>query len=114
MIHCLENDGLYEELAFVRLGVDLALRGKDLLSIKWSQVNFPFVSDICISKLSRVCSPMKISQDTMDALNNLQHGKSELIFNKPSVQYIKNIQKSIGDSEFKLYFLRHIGLVLNN
>lgn len=113
LISCLERDGLYEELAFVMLGVDLTLRENDLVALKWSQINFPFVSDVYISKLSSVCSPLKISQNTMDALNNLQHSESELIFNKPSNQYVKNIQKSIGEPKFKGYFLRHIGLILS-
>ena len=47
---CLKEDEKFEELAFFKLGVDLMVRQKELTSIKFSQIEFPYVKDIQVMK----------------------------------------------------------------
>lgn len=51
---CLEEDEKYEELAFFKLGVDLMVRQKELTSIKFSQIEFPYVKDIQVTKVVKI------------------------------------------------------------
>ena len=64
---CLEEDELYEELAYFRLGTELSIRQLELSNIKFSQVEYPYILNIKISKknqLNTTYDPMKISKET--------------------------------------------------
>ena len=51
---CLTEDEKFEELAFFKLGVDLVVRQKELIDIKFSQIDFPYVKDIEVKKIKKI------------------------------------------------------------
>lgn len=128
---CLEEDEKYEELAFFKLGVDLMVRQKELASIKFSQIEFPYVKDIQVMKVIKVpveqtedddreykyrfaepsyYEPRSISKSTYDAINRLWTEDKEKIFEKSSVEYTRSIVESIGDDRFNAHMMRSIGI----
>lgn len=127
---CLEEDKKYEELAFFKLGVDLMVRQKELTSIKFSQIEFPYVKDIQVMKIVKVpveptedddreykyrfaepsfYKPRPISKDTYDLVNKLWVEGKEKIFEKSAMEYSQSIKESIGDSRFNAHMMRSIG-----
>ena len=57
---CLVEDEKYEELAFFKLSVDLMVRQKELVNIKYSQIAFPYIKDIQIMKIyPNMSTPMQ-------------------------------------------------------
>lgn len=116
---CLTKDEKFEELAFFKLGVDLAVRQKELIEIKFSQIDFPYVNDIEVKKMSpnivhpSYYPPREISRDTYDLLNTLwDDGNLGKIFNKSSQDYIASIIESIGDGTFNGHMFRKLGTIL--
>ena len=128
---CLEEDGKYEELAFFKLGVDLMVRQKELTSIKFSQIEFPYVKDIQVMKVVKIPAepteegdreykyrfaepsfyePRLISRDTYDSVNRLWSKGKEKIFEKSALEYSQSIKESIGDSRFNGHMMRSIGI----
>lgn len=128
---CLEDDKKYEELAFFKLGVDLMVRQKELTSIKFSQIEFPYVKDIQVMKVVKVpveptedadreykyrfaepsfYEPRLISRDTYDSVNRLWSEGKEKIFEKSALEYSQSIKESIGDSRFNGHMMRGFGL----
>ena len=113
---CLEEDGKYEELAFFKLGVDLMVRQKELTSIKFSQIEFPYVKDIQVMKVVKIPAepsfyePRLISRDTYDSVNRLWSEGKEKIFEKSALEYSQSIKESIGDSRFNGHMMRGFGL----
>lgn len=127
---CLEEDEKYEELAFFKLGVDLMVRQKELTSIKFSQIDFPYVKDIQVTKVVKVpvepteeddreykyrfaepsfYEPRPISKTTYDLVNKLWSEGKEKIFEKSTMEYSQSIKESIGDSRFNAHMMRSIG-----
>ena len=109
---CLEEDELYEELAYFRLGTELSIRQLELSNIKFSQVEYPYILNIKISKknqLNTTYDPMKISKETYDAINKIDNGDRDKIFVNPPLHYINKIRMSIGDIEFNGVRIRKIG-----
>ena len=128
---CLEEDEKYEELAFFKLGVDLMVRQKELTSIKFSQIEFPYVKDIQVMKVVKVpveptedddreykyrlaepsfYEPRPISRTTYDLVNRLWSEDKEKIFEKSALEYSQSIKESIGDSRFNGHMMRSFGL----
>lgn len=111
---CLTEDEKWEELAFFELGIDLGVRQKELLSIKWSQVEFPYVNDIAILKATfagQYYSPKEISRSTIKILNKLPTDRA-LVFSKDVSQMTESIRESIGDSQFSGHMMRKFGAIL--
>lgn len=127
---CLEEDEKYEELAFFKLGVDLMVRQKELTSIKFSQIEFPYVKDIQVMKIVKIpveptedddreykyrfaepsfYKPRPISKATYDLVNKLWVEGKEKIFEKSAMEYSQSIKESIGDSRFNAHMMRSIG-----
>ena len=127
---CLEEDEKYEELAFFKLGVDLMVRQKELTSIKFSQIEFPYVKNIQVMKIIKVpveptedddreykyrfaepsfYEPRPISKTTYDLVNKLWVEGKEKIFEKTAMEYSQSIKESIGDSRFNAHMMRSIG-----
>lgn len=127
---CLEEDEKYEELAFFKLGVDLMVRQKELTSIKFSQIEFPYVKDIQVMKIVKVpveptedndreykyrfaepsyYKPRPISKDTYDLVKKLWSEGKEKIFEKSALEYSQSIKESVGDSRFNGHMMRSIG-----
>jgi hypothetical protein len=127
---CLEEDKKYEELAFFKLGVDLMVRQKELTSIKFSQIEFPYVKDIQVIKVVKIpVEPTEdddreykyrladpsfyehriISRDTYDSVNKLWSEGKEKIFEKSAMEYSQSIKESIGDSRFDGHMIRGLG-----
>jgi integrase len=113
LIERLENTGSDEDIAFVRLGTNLSLRSREILSLKWSQVNYPYINDIYIEKLNKYYPPLTISEETVNALKKLPRSNDcDLIFNMPSNRYIERIRKSVGEINgivFSAPMMRRIG-----
>ena len=115
---CLVVDEKYEELAFFKLGIDLMIRQKELINIKYSQIYFPYVKDIQIMKIYPNMStpmyykPKEISRDTYDLLNKLWSKDKDKIFDKPVQTYVKSIKESIGDTNFDGCYMRNLGIKL--
>ena len=128
---CLEEDEKYEELAFFKLGVDLMVRQKELTSIKFSQIEFPYVKDIQVMKIVKVpvepteeddrehryrfaepsfYEPRAISRATYDLVNRLWSEGKEKIFEKSAMEYLQSIKESIGDNRFNGHMMRGFGL----
>ena len=128
---CLEEDKKYEELAFFKLGVDLMVRQKELTSIKFSQIEFPYVKDIQVTKVVKIpveptedddreykyrlaepsfYEPRLISRDTYDSVNRLWSEGKEKIFEKSALEYSQSIKESIGDIRFNGHMMRGFGL----
>lgn len=128
---CLEEDEKYEELTFFKLGVDLMVRQKELTSIKFSQIDFPYVKDIRVTKVVKIpVEPTEdddreykyrfaepsfyesrlISRDTYDSVNRLWSEGKEKIFEKSAMEYSQSIKESIGDSRFNGHMMRGFGL----
>ena len=115
---CLVEDEKYEELAFFKLSVDLMVRQKELVNIKYSQISFPYVKDIQIMKIYPNMStpmyydPKEISRDTYDLLNKIWSKDRDKIFDKPVQTYVKSIKESIGDTNFDGCYMRNLGIKL--
>lgn len=116
---CLTKDEKFEELAFFKLGVDLAVRQKELVDIKYSQIDFPYINDIEVKKITENMTvpsyypPREISRDTYDLLNTIWNdGDLGRIFNKSSQEYIESIRESIGDGNFNGHYMRGLGTTL--
>ena len=115
---CLTEDEKFEELLFFKLGVDLMVRQKELMSIKYSQVEFPYVKGIQVLKINPNMSqptyyqPREISRDTYDLLNAVCDKDKDKIFDKPTQRYVESIIKSIGDGNFNALYLRKLGMML--
>lgn len=115
---CLTEDEKLEELLFFKLGVDLMVRQKELMSIKYSQVKFPYVKDIQVLKINPDMpqpthyQPREISRDTYDLLNVVCDKDKDKIFDKPAQRYVESIIKSIGDGNFNAIYLRKLGMML--
>ena len=125
---CLTEDEKFEELAFFKLGVDLMVRQMELMSIKFSQIEFPYVKDIQIMKVKKVpvedkngeyryrlvepsyYEPRPITQSTYDLVNKLWVEGKDKIFNKSSLEYASSIADSIGDGRFNAHMMRSIGI----
>lgn len=117
---CLTKDEKFEELVFFKLGVDLAVRQKELIDIKFSQVEFTCVKDIEVKKMSPNIThpayypPRDITRATYNLLKKLQNDSdSDKIFNKSSQDYIASIIESIGDGTFNGHMLRRLGTTLH-
>lgn len=113
---CLADDGKWEELAFFKLGIDLGVRQKELLSIRWDQIDFPYVKDVKILKASsapRYYLPKEISIFTMLTLNELRTDR-ELVFTKDAIKMIASIRESIGDNLFHGHTLRKFSAILRS
>lgn len=111
---CLANDSKWEELAFFKLGLDLGVRQKELISIRWDQIDFPYVKGIKILKESptqRYYLPKEISIVTKMTLNELSTDR-ELIFTKDATKMIDSIRESIGDNLFHGHMLRKFSIIL--
>lgn len=124
---CLEEDEKYEELAFFKLGVDLMVRQMELMNIKFSQIEFPYVKNIQIMKIKKVpiegedgeyryrmaepsyYKPRPISKDTYELVNKLRSEGKDKIFEKSAMEYSQSIKESIGDSRFNAHMMRSIG-----
>lgn len=116
---CLSKDEKFEELAFLKLGIDLAVRQKELIEIRYSQIDFPYVNDIEVKKItdnmtvSSYYPPREISRDTYDLLNVIgDDGDLGRIFKKSSHEYIESIRESIGDGHFNGHYMRKLGSTL--
>ena len=115
---CLTEDEKFEELLFFKLGVDLMVRQKELMSIKYSQIEFPYVKNIQVLKINPNMSqptyyqPREISRDTYDLLNVVCDKDKDKIFDKPTQRYVRSIIKSIGDGNFNALYLRKLGMIL--
>lgn len=112
----LTEDEKWEELAFFELGIDLGVRQGELLSVKWSQIDYPYVKNIRILKPNTVedCYPPKeISYSTMKILNMLQNN-NEFVFTKDIVKMIESIRKSIGDNQFSGHMMRKFKIALKH
>ena len=115
---CLTEDEKFEELAFFKLGVDLMVRQKELMSIKYPQVEFPYVKNIQVLKINpnmpqpTYYQPREISRDTYDLLNVVCDKDNDKIFDKPTQRYVESIIKSIGDGNFNALYLRKLGMML--
>lgn len=116
---CLAKDEKFEELAFFKLGVDLAVRQKELIEIKYSQIDFPYVNDIEVKKITEnMTAPSyypsrEISRDTYDLLNVVGNDEDlGRIFKKSSQEYIDSIRESIGDGHFNGHYMRKLGATL--
>ena len=115
---CLTEDEKFEELLFFKLGVDLMVRQKELMSIKYSQIEFPYVKNIQVLKINPNMSqptyyqPREISRDTYDLLNVVCDKDKDKIFDKPTQKYVRSIIKSIGDGNFNALYLRKLGMIL--
>lgn len=111
---CLLDDNKLEELAFFKLGLDLCVRQKELIAIKWEQVDFPYVENIKILKATfagKFYPPREISLNTMEVLNELSTDR-EFIFTKDISKMIDSIRESIGDDLFSGHMLRKFGATL--
>ena len=129
---CLTEDEKFEELAFFKLGVDLAVRQKELIDIKFSQIDFPYVKDIEVKKIKKIPKdptseddrdyeyviaepsyypPREISKDTYDCIRLYCIGDNKL-FRKSSQDYIESIIESIGDGMFNGHIIRKLGTIL--
>lgn len=121
VIDCLTEDKKWEELAFFRLGVDLMVRQHELTTIEWSQIDYPYVKNIEISKRvknelqiqrEKYYEPKEISIQTYTALNRIWNNEcTSKIFNKDPIRYIGSIYESIG-AEFRGTYLRSLGVLL--
>lgn len=116
---CLAKDEKNEELAFFKLGVDLSVRQKELIEIKYSQIDFPYVNNIEVKKITKNITvpsyypPREISKDTHDLLNVIgDDGDLGRIFKKSSQEYIESIRESIGDGHFNGHYMRKLGSTL--
>ena len=115
---CLTEDEKFEELLFFKLGVDLMVRQKELMSIKYSQVEFPYVKNIQVLKINpdmpqpTYYQPREISRDTYDLLNKIWSKDRDKIFDKPIQTYVKSIKESIGDTNFNGCYMRNLGIKL--
>lgn len=116
---CLAKDKKYEELAFFKLGVELAVRQKELIEIKYSQIDFPYVNDIEVKKITENMTvpsyypSREISRDTYDLINTIgDDGDLGRIFKKSSQEYIESIRESIGDGHFNGHYMRKLGATL--
>ena len=115
---CLTEDEKFEELLFFKLGVDLMVRQKELMSIKYSQVEFPYVKNIQVLKINpnmpqpTYYQPRKISRDTYDLLNVVCDKDKDKIFDKSAQRYVESIIKSIGDGNFNALYLRKLGIIM--
>ena len=111
---CLEDDEKYEELAFFKLGVDLMVRQKELVNIKFSQIEEQTEDDDREYKYRfaepSYYEPRPISKSTYDAINRLWTEDKEKIFEKSSVEYTRSIVESIGDDRFNAHMMRSIGI----
>ena len=115
---CLTEDEKFEELLFFKLGVDLMVRQKELMSIKYSQIEFPYLKNIQVFKINPNMSqptyyqPREISRDTYDLLNVVCDKDKDKIFDKPTQRYVRSIIKSIGDGNFNALYLRKLGMIM--
>lgn len=115
---CLAKDKKYEELAFFKLGVELVVRQKELIEIKFSQIDFPYINNIEVKKISKNLNvpsyypAREISRDTYDLLNMFYRDDLGKIFNKSSQEYIESIRESIGDGHFNGHYMRKLGATL--
>ena len=115
---CLTEDEKFEELLFFKLGVDLMVRQKELMSIKYSQVEFPYVKNIQVLKINpdmpqpTYYQPREISRGTYDLLNVVCDKDKDKIFDKPAQKYVESIVKSIGDGNFNALYLRKLGMII--
>ncbi|GLB26541.1 hypothetical protein LXJ15735_27820 [Lacrimispora xylanolytica] len=110
----LTEDEKWEELAFFELGIDLGVRQGELLSIKWNQIDYPYIKNIRILKPNSADDyypPKEISYSTMKILNMLQNN-NEFVFTKDIVKMIESIRKSIGDNQFSGHMMRKFKIAL--
>lgn len=116
---CLKKDKKIEELVFFKLGIDLAVGQRELIDIKFSQVESTCVKDIEVKKMSRNMTrsiyypPRDITRSTYNLLKKLQNdNNSDKIFTKSPQDYVSSIRKSIGDDTFNGHMLRGLGITL--
>lgn len=118
---CLTKDEMWEELALFKLGVNTAVRQMELLTITYSQIEFPIIKKIPILKRYKnqttqyYHNDIIISDDTFDTINriwNNQLDPNEKIFKHNMNYYVKRIAESIGDSRFNGMVMRSIGVCL--
>lgn len=130
--NCLTKDGKDEELTFFMLGVDLAVRQKELINIEYSQINFPYVENIKVMKVSKIPKeptkdddrdykyvidnssyypPREIRHETYDYIKCFCNKEGKL-FTKSSQDYIASIVESIGDGTFNGHMFRRLGTLL--
>lgn len=115
IVNCLTEDKKWEELAFFELGVDLGVRLSELRSIKWEQIEFPYVKSIKISKqkspeIEEYYHPLCISTSTFEACNRIYDNNIEdFIFQYNPYHYIGSISESIGSS-FSGHDMRKINI----
>ncbi len=117
IIDCLTEDENYEVLAFFQLGCDICVRQKELLSIEWSQINFPYIHNIenSTNKYPYFYSPLNVSNSTIDTINKLWTENTDTntrIFKHNLQWYINAIRESSGDIDFNGHMMRRIGIVL--
>jgi integrase len=119
---CLIKDNLFEELLFVRLGVELGLRTKEITLLTWDQIEFDkgIISKIKVSKNNPVYpdkdfyyDDKQVSEFTLFILKELYKRTNETndIFNSNYLKYIDNIRTSIGDRNFNGHMLRYLSAV---
>ena len=118
---CLTEDKLWEELALFKLGADVYVRQNELLSITYSQIDFPMVRKVPILKIYKgqkrqyYYNDIRISEDTYRSIIDIWYQDSsedDRIFKRPMEYYIKRIQSSTGDNQFSHHMMRHIGAML--
>jgi integrase len=119
---CLIKDNLLEELLFVRLGIELGLRTKEITLLTWDQIDFNegIVGKIKISK-KNIAYPdedfyyddEQVTTFTLSELKELyKHtNKTDKVFNSNYLKYIENIRTSIGDRQFNGHMLRYFSAV---
>lgn len=115
IVKCLTKDEQWEVLAYFVLGCELCVRQKELMSIEWNQIEFPYVNNIRISKVKPTGAvefypPKEISKNTMDLLNKTWNRRSIKLFNKEQYYYIYRIRESCGDSTFNGHVMRTLGI----
>jgi hypothetical protein len=116
---CLIDDNEYETLAYFMLGCDLCIRKSELINIKWSQIESPFINNIEIMKklnkdTKTFYPPREYSKPTANAMYLGCCNDSEKLFNNNSQWYIDRIIKSSGDDMFNGHVMRRLGIELRN
>lgn len=115
----LEIREMWEELAWFKLGVELCVRQNELLSIRYSQIDFPMVKNIKILKKrspddeAHYYDDKRISTGTHQTILKIRpyYSPNDAIFNHPAQYYSNCIKSIVGGLPFNNCFMRTIGTI---
>ena len=116
IVKCLRVDNKLETLAFFMLGCDIGVRQKELASITWKQLDFPYINNVQVFKVRNNKTqdyyyPLKFSSDTASAIHVGCTNKCEKLFSKDAIWYVDQIRKSCGDDRFSGHDMRRIAAI---